>query len=269
MPTPVLRRSVRRHKWAATSAAARPLEKVRALPRSSRNIAITWPGLSPQGKANRICTIRQFARGRDGHPETDAVVIAYSLSTAMLLAERTRLLGEFSVLAEQVHSFIYRAFPRCALFQGDLAHELAAQDLANLHALGRCLPLLVGRAFDFSRDRVELFACVIERSHVLRFHHEQNIEVMGRGGVAEQNFVIEDEVLFLRFVQCAFERFGEALKVFIAHAVFGFDHGDVPNGPFGVRRVALCGAESSPRCEQRGTGGKDEVFFHVDWSSNY
>jgi hypothetical protein len=144
MPKPVLRRSVRATNGTATSAAARPLENVRALPRSSRNIAITWPGLSPQGKANRICTIRQFARGRDGHPETDAVVIAYSLATAMLLAERTRLLGEFSVLAEQVHSFIYRAFPRCALFQGDLAHELAAQDLANLHALGRCLPLLVG-----------------------------------------------------------------------------------------------------------------------------
>jgi hypothetical protein len=49
---------------------------------------------------------------------------------------------------------------------------------------------------------------------------------------------------------------------FIAHAVFRFNHGDVPNGPFGVRRVALRGAESSPRCEQRGTGRSEEREPH-------
>ena len=268
MPKPVLRRSVRRHKW------HRHLGRGWTAGKGARATALIsqyrdhLARLIAPGKANRICTIRQFARGRDGHPETDAAVIAYSLATAMLLAERTRCSASFHARRAGAQFYLPRV-QRCALFQGDLAHKLAAQDLANLHALGRRLPLLVGRAFDFSGDRVELFACVIERSHVLRFHHEQNIEVMGRGGVAKQNFVIEDEVLFLRFVQCAFERFGEAFKVFIAHAVFRFDHGDVPNGPFGVRRVALCGAKSSPRCEQRGTGGKDEVFFHVDWSSNY
>jgi hypothetical protein len=53
--------------------------------------------------------------------------------------------------------------------------------------------------------------------------------VLRCGGGAEQDLVIEDEVLLFRFLKRALKGLGEAFEVFIAHAVFGFDHGDVPD----------------------------------------
>jgi hypothetical protein len=68
--------------------------------------------------------------------------------------------------------------------------------------------------------------------------------VLRCGGGAEQDLVIEDEVLLLRFLKRALKGLGEAFEVFIAHAVFGFDHGDVPDRAFGIRRIALCRAQA-------------------------
>ena len=78
------------------------------------------------------------------------------------------------------------------LLQRDFAHELGARDLANIEAFHCHRLLLIGCAHDFSGDRIELFAPVIERGHVLRFHHYQDVEVLRCGGVAEQDLVIED-----------------------------------------------------------------------------
>jgi hypothetical protein len=95
MPKPVLRRSVRRHKWhrhLRPGSTARKGARATALISQYRDHLAR---LIAPGKANRICTIRQFARDRDGHPETDAAVIAYSLATATSLAERTRCSASF------------------------------------------------------------------------------------------------------------------------------------------------------------------------------
>src|SRR5947207_12422208 len=76
--------------------------------------------------------------------------------------------------------------------QRDFAHELGAYDLANIEAFHLYCLLLIGCAHDFSGDRIELFACVILRGHVLRFHHYQDVEVLRCGCVAEQYLIIED-----------------------------------------------------------------------------
>jgi hypothetical protein len=57
------------------------------------------------------------------------------------------------------------------LLQRDFAHEFGAHDLANIKAFHLYRLLLIGCAHYFSGDRVELFARVILRGHVLRFHH--------------------------------------------------------------------------------------------------
>jgi len=76
MPKPVLRRSVRRHKWnrhLCRGSTARKGARATALISQYRDHLARHIAL---GKANRISTIRQFGRDRDGHPETDAAVIA-------------------------------------------------------------------------------------------------------------------------------------------------------------------------------------------------
>ncbi len=78
------------------------------------------------------------------------------------------------------------------LLQCDFAHELRANDLANIEAFHCQRLLLIGCAHDFSGDRIELFARVILRGHVLRFHHHEDVEVLRCGGVAEQDLVIDD-----------------------------------------------------------------------------
>src|SRR6266481_2850768 len=78
------------------------------------------------------------------------------------------------------------------LLQRDFAHDLNPHDLANIEAFHCHRLLLIGCAYDFSGNRIELFAPVIERSHVLRFHHQEDVEVLRCGGVAEQDLVIED-----------------------------------------------------------------------------
>jgi len=52
--------------------------------------------------------------------------------------------------------------------------SLLPHDLANIEAFHCRRPLLIGRALHFSGDWVELFARVVERGHVLRFHHQQD-----------------------------------------------------------------------------------------------
>ena len=95
MPKLVLRRPVWRHKWQrhrGRSASTGKGARATALISQYRDHLAR---LIAPGKANRICTIRQFARDRDGHPETDAAVIAYSLATATSLAERIRCSASF------------------------------------------------------------------------------------------------------------------------------------------------------------------------------
>src|SRR5215472_17473127 len=70
------------------------------------------------------------------------------------------------------------------LLQRDFAHELGAYDLANIEAFHLYRLLLIGRTHGFSGDRIELFASVVERRHVLRFHHQQDVEGLRRGVVA-------------------------------------------------------------------------------------
>ena len=67
---------------------------------------------------------------------------------------------------------------RRRLLQGNLAHELRAEDFAQLDTLGRRCDLLIRRALDFSGDRIEFLACVIEGRHVLLFDHQQDVEIM-------------------------------------------------------------------------------------------
>jgi len=78
------------------------------------------------------------------------------------------------------------------LLQRDFAHQLGAQDFANIEAFHLYRLLLIGCADEFSGDRIELFARVILRGHVLRFHHYQDVEVLRCSGVAEQDLVIDN-----------------------------------------------------------------------------
>ena len=80
-----------------------------------------------------------------------------------------------------------------------------------------------------------------------------------------KNLVTEDEVLLFRLIERTFEGPGESLQVLIVQPRFRFYHGDVPDGTFGVRGVALRRAESGPGCEKRHAGCKSEIFFHDDW----
>src|SRR5215472_14583355 len=78
------------------------------------------------------------------------------------------------------------------LLQRDFAHELGAYDLANIEAFHLYRLLLIGCAHDFPSNRIELFARIILRGHILRFHHYEDVEVLRCGGVAEQDLIIDD-----------------------------------------------------------------------------
>jgi hypothetical protein len=130
------------------------------------------------------------------------------------------------------------------LLQRDFAHELGAHDLANIKAFHLYRLLLIGCAHYFSGDRVELFARVILRGHVLRFHHYQDVKVLRCSGVAEQDLVIEDKILFLGFLKRAFQGLGELFQVFVSHTRLSFDHRDGPDRAFGIRSITLCRAQA-------------------------
>jgi hypothetical protein len=85
----------------------------------------------------------------------DAVIRVYD--DAGNVIERHEHEGDFKVMS--------------GLLQRDFAHELGADDLANIEAFHLYRLLLIGCAHHFSGDRIELFARVILRGHVLRFHH--------------------------------------------------------------------------------------------------
>ena len=62
---------------------------------------------------------------------------------------------------------------------------------------------------------------------------------MRRSRIADQDFIIHDQALLFRFFQRPFECFGQTFEVIVGHSIFGFDHGDLPDRTFGVRRIAL------------------------------
>src|SRR5262249_52694196 len=96
--------------------------------------------------------------------------------------------GDFKESWHQIPELIEHA----RLLERDFAHELCAKDLANIEAFHLYRLLLIGCAHDFSGDRIEFFARVILRGHVLRFHHYQDVEVLRCSVVAEQDLVIDD-----------------------------------------------------------------------------
>src|SRR5215471_1917613 len=130
------------------------------------------------------------------------------------------------------------------LLQRDFAHELGACDLANIEAFHLYRLLLIGCAHDFSSDRIELFARVILRGHVLRFHHYEDVEVLRCSGVAKQDLVIEDKILFLGFLKRGLQGLGELFQVFVSHTRLSFDHRDGPDRTFGIRSITLCRARA-------------------------
>jgi predicted pyridoxine 5'-phosphate oxidase superfamily flavin-nucleotide-binding protein len=153
-------------------------------------------------------------------------------------------------------------FLKCELLQRDFPHQLAAHDIANLQAFFSHLALLIDSAHDFFLDRIELFPPVVERRHVFRFHHQQDFEILFIGGLAEEDLIIQDQVLFFCFVKCALEGLGQTFEVIIGHAGFGLDHRNLPDVPFRVRRITLRRAKTRPSRKQRGTSRQKEIFFH-------
>src|SRR5207237_826796 len=57
----------------------------------------------------------------------------------------------------------------------------------------------------------------------------------------------------------AFAPLRQALEIVIAHAGLRSNHRDSPYGPFGIRRIALCGAQAWNAKRKRGE--RDDLYF--------
>src|ERR1043165_6731295 len=73
--------------------------------------------------------------------------------------------------------------------ENQLAHQLLAEDLANLEPLHHRLTDLVLTAERLVGDRLHLLLEPVERGHVLVLDHEEQIEVLRVAGAARQHLV--------------------------------------------------------------------------------
>src|SRR5262245_21988994 len=142
----------------------------------SKGLACPWDRLTRATRSARKCYDCYAAQGRVRR----ALSAPSGISSQTKSRHDTAADERFPPAVDQIPKLIEHA----GLLQRNFAHEFGAYDLANIEAFHLDRLLLIGRAHGFSGDRIELFAPVVERRHVLRCHHQQDVEVLRRGVVA-------------------------------------------------------------------------------------